>query len=185
MHCLPWAVLLCRPVPAHPECSTYTHRHIISTEVTFWSSSCNSTVTSKSDGPPIRFKLLDSNHILQQTTHSLNGFHFSETPQIIRYQLLTEHRCNSRFIKFVCRQCLQFITTNKKLQCPVATTCKSSFFAGVAYPQSNSLYLADILYRKWMQLHLLACEFQLDVMEYLWKGYSLRCSWNWYLGITS
>jgi hypothetical protein len=33
----------------------------------------------KSGGPLIRFKLLDSNHILQQTTQSLIGFHFSET----------------------------------------------------------------------------------------------------------
>ena len=33
-----------------------------------------------SDGPAIRFKLLDSIHVLLQTNHSLIGFHFSETP---------------------------------------------------------------------------------------------------------
>jgi hypothetical protein len=44
-HCLPCEVFLCQPVPEHPVCSTCTHRHILSTEVTFYgSSSCNSTV---------------------------------------------------------------------------------------------------------------------------------------------
>jgi len=143
MQCLPceWEVFLCRPVPAHPLCLTCTHRHILNTEVIFnWPSSCNSTGHLLTSTVTWNNQMVNPSHsncwtaftfYSRTITHSL-VFTSVKHPQIIRYLLLTVHKCNNCFIKFVGWQCLQFIITNKKLGSSVTTPFTPRLFAGVA-----------------------------------------------------
>jgi len=105
-----------------------------------------------------------SRPITHSLTHSL-VFTSVKHPQIITYQLLTVHRCNNCFIKFVGCQCLQFITTNKKLRCSVTTTFIPSFFAGVAYHEVTVCTLLTSCIGSEYNYTCLCVSFSLLVME--------------------